>query len=85
MGKCELCKNEFKPGLYYISQFEHERIAELEAEIERLKTSNKILRRAVLRLARDEQITISKANELLGNVSIAQTRRQVFALERNNK
>ena len=33
MGKCELCKNEFKPGIYYIPQFEHERIGELEAQL----------------------------------------------------
>lgn len=54
---------------------------ELEAEISRLKAANKILRRAVLRLAHDGDITISKANELLGDVSFAQTRRQVFALD----
>lgn len=58
----------------------HSERRELEAEIARLKASNKILRRAVLRLAHDGDITISKANELLGDVSFSETRRQVFAL-----
>ena len=55
---------------------------ELEGEIARLKRVNKLLRNAVLRLARDGDITISKANELLGNSSLAETRRAVLSRPR---